>query len=55
MPRVQIKPIVCLALLTSDFKTREFFEGYIKNKQLNCSVLEVELDVINVQQHQQQQ
>ena len=55
MPRVQIKPIACLASLISDFKGQDFFGGPITNKKSSICVLEKELDFINIQQNQQQQ
>ena len=55
MPRVQIKPICCLDLISPNFKRDEFLGGNIINKKSIICVLEKELDVINVQQNQQQQ
>lgn len=55
MPRVQIKPVACLALLIPDFKRQDFFGGPITNKKPSTCVLEKEFDVINIQQNQQQQ
>jgi len=55
MPRVQIKPIACLASMIPNFKKEKHLGGHITNKKSNSCVLEKELDVINVQQNQQQQ
>jgi hypothetical protein len=55
MPRVQIKPIACLASKIPNFKREKYLGGHIINKKSNSFVLQKELDVINVQQNQQQQ
>jgi hypothetical protein len=55
MPRMQTKPIACLALVIQDFKREDVLGGHIINKNSNTCLLKKELDVINVQQNQQQQ
>lgn len=55
MPRMQTKPIACLALIIQDFKREDVLGGPIINKKSNTCLLKKEFDVINVQQNQQQQ
>ncbi|RLS22837.1 MAG: hypothetical protein DWH70_10995 [Planctomycetota bacterium] len=55
LPRVQIKPIACLASMTPNFKKEKHLGGNITIKKSNSCVLEKELGVINIQQNQQQQ
>ena len=55
MPRMQTKPIACLALIIQDFKREDVLGGHIINKKSNICLLKKEFDVINVQQNQQHQ
>ena len=55
MPRMQTKPIACLALIIQDFKREDVLGGNIINKKSNTCLLKKKFDVINVQQNQQQQ
>ena len=55
MPRMQTKPIACLALIIQDFKREDVLGGNIINKKSNTCLLKKEFDVINIQQNQQQQ